>query len=496
MATPRVLAGCLFQEGDTFAPGHTSWDMFGIAGVLVGDELRRDRLPEGKELATAWDTLVAAGIEVVPAAFGWAPPGPPVEASAYERLAGAIVDRVDRGLDGVYLQLHGSMVVDGLDDPEGVLLHRIRGRLRPGVPIAASFDLHATMTPTRARTLDVLTAYGTCPHVDLARTGEAAARTLVAAMRGEVRPVLRWAPLAMTAPPDRHDDDFAPFGELMAACRAAEDEPGILAAAILPSQPWVDVPDLGWSAVVTADGDADLAERVARRLALLAWDRRETFLTGRRLPIAEALAEALAGPAPYVVADAGDATNGGARGDSTELLRAALRHTDRRIMLTVTDPTAAAALWAARVGTSVRVTLGGGPPDAYDAATPVTGTVLAHPEGRFRYQHPFSRGAPGDLGTCAVLGIGELRVVVHTLPVGVIDPGPYLGAGLEPADAEVIQAKSHISYRTGFDPLTPRSVVAATPGPTTADLAALPWRRRSRPLWPFEEPPGPWRITT
>jgi microcystin degradation protein MlrC len=165
-------------------------------------------------------------------------------------------------------------------------------------------------------------------------------------------------------------------------------------------------------------------------------------------------------------------------------------------MLTLTDPAAAAALRAADVGTTVTVALGGGPPDAYDAATRVTGTVLAHPEGRFRYQHPFSRGVPGDLGTCAVLGIGELRVVVHSLPVGVIDPGPYLGAGLDPADAEVIQAKAHISYRTGFDPLTPRSVVAATPGPTTADLAALPWRRRSRPLWPFEEPPGPWRVTT
>jgi len=496
VATPRVLVGCLFQEGDSFTPGRTTWDTFGIAGVLLGEGLRRDRLPEGKELAAAWDALVAAGVEVVPSVFGWAPPGPPVEASTYQRLADAIVGRVDPTLDGVYLQLHGSMVVDGLDDPEGVLLERIRGRLRPGVPIAASFDLHATMTPRRARSLDILTAYGTCPHVDLARAGEHAARILVAAMRGEARPVLRWAPLAMTAPPDRHDDAFPPFAELMAACRSAEAERGILAAALLPSQPWLDVPDLGWSAVVTTDGDADLAERTARRLALLAWDRRATFLTGRRLPIAAALAEALAGPAPYVVADAGDATNGGARGDSTELLRAALAHADRRIFLTVTDAVAAALARATPVGSPVELTVGHGVAGAYDAATAVSGVVVAHPEGTFRYRHPFSSGLPGDLGTCAVLAIGAIRLVLHGLPVGLIDPSPYEGAGLDPADAEVIQAKSHISYRSGFDPLTPRSVVAATPGPTTADLASLPWRRRSRPLWPLEEPPGPWRITT
>ncbi len=496
MATPRVLVGCLFQEGDSFAAGRTTQAMFDIAGVLVGDELRRDRLPDGKELATAWDVLEASGCEVVPSVFGWAPPGPPVEAPVYERLADAIVGRADATIDGVYLQLHGSMVVDGIDDPEGILLRRIRTRLRPDVPVAASFDLHATMTAAREATLDIMTAYGTSPHVDLARAGGDAARILVAAMRGDVRPVLGWAPLAMTAPPDRHDDGFPPFGELMAACRAAEGEPAILAAAVLPSQPWLDVPDLGWSAVVTADGDPDKALATAQRLALMAWDRREAFLTGRRLPVREALAEALAGPAPYVVADAGDATNGGSPGDSTELLRAGLAHADRRILLTVADAAAAEALRATRIGARVTLALGTGLPGAYNQATSVTGEVVAHPQGRFHYQHPFSRGLPGDLGTCAVLAIGAMRVVVHGLPVGLIDPTPYLGADLDPTQAEVIQAKSHVSYRLGFEPLTPRSVLADTPGPTTADLASLQWRRRPTPLWPFEEPPGPWRPTT
>ena len=63
----------------------------------------------------------------------------------------------------------------------------------------------------------------------------------------------------------------------------------------------------------------------------------------------------------------------------------------------------------------------------------------------------------GDLGVCAVLAVGAMRVVVHERPVGLIDPEAYRGAGLRPEDAEVLQAKSHISYRTGFDPVTPRS---------------------------------------
>ena len=211
MNAPRVLVGCLFQEGNTFTPGHTTRAAFDIAGVLVGDELRRERLPAGKELAAAWDALVADGIEVVPALFAWAPPGPPIQADDYRALSAEIVDRADTSIDGVYLQLHGSMVVEGMDDPEGDLLERIRVRLRPDVPIAASFDLHATMTSAMASALDIVTAYGTCPHVDLARTGAHAGRLLADALRGRCRPVVAWAPLAMTAPPDRHDDAFPPF---------------------------------------------------------------------------------------------------------------------------------------------------------------------------------------------------------------------------------------------------------------------------------------------
>ncbi len=416
-----------------------------------------------------------------------------VAAEDFESLAAEIVGRCDTSLDGVYLQLHGSMLAEGIDDPEGTLLARLRARLRPGVPVAVSFDCHATMSRAIAEHADIVTAYRTCPHVDLERTGRQAGALLAGAVTGHLRPVLGWAPLAMTAPPGRHDDAFPPFASMMATCDAAEARPGVLAAAMLPSQPWLDVPELGWSAVVTTDADRELADATAREIALAAWGQRAAFLTGVRLPIEQALAVALRGPGPFVVADAGDATNGGSPGDSTELLRAALPYRDRNIWMTITDPAAASALRAIEAGAEARVTLGGGLRGNYNEATAVEGLVLDHPESRFRYSHPFSRGLAGDLGTCAVLGIGRIRVVVHERPVGLIDPEPYVGAGLHPEDAEVLQAKSHISYRAGFARITDRSVVASTPGPTTADLASLPWRRRPRPLWPFEEPPTPWR---
>ncbi len=492
MGRPRVLVGCLFQEANSFAAGRTTRAAFEVAGVLVGDALTRGRLPPGKELAAAWDVLDAAGARVVPGLWAWAPPGPRMPREDWEELAAEVVSRVDDTIDGVYLQLHGSMLAEDLDDPEGELVSRVRARLRPGAPIAVSLDHHATISQALVEAVDIVTAYRTCPHVDLERTGRQAGALLTAAVAGRIRPVVGWARLAMTAPPDRHDNAFPPFGAIMDACDAAEARPDVLAATMHPSQPWLDVPDLGWSATATTDGAAALAQDVARTIAMTAWERRDAFLTGERLPIRDALGVALRGPGPFVVADSGDATNGGSEGDSTELLRAALPHRDRAIWLTVTDPTAARALRALPLGSAATVTLGSGPAGAYNAATPVTGMVSGHPVGRFTYSHPFARGVPGDLGTCAVLAVGAIRVVVHERPVGLIDPEAYRGAGLDPAAAEVLQAKSHVSYRAGFEPVTPRSVVAATPGPTTADLASLPWRRRPVPLWPFEEPPTPW----
>ena len=58
----------------------------------------------------------------------------------------------------------------------------------------------------------------------------------------------------------------------------------------------------------------------------------------------------------------------------------------------------------------------------------------------------------------------------------------------DPAAAAVVQAKSHVSFKAGFESITTRSVVAETGGPTTGDLPSLHYARRPVPLYPFEDP--------
>jgi microcystin degradation protein MlrC len=262
---------------------------------------------------------------------------------------------------------------------------------------------------------------------------------------------------------------------------------GALASALLPVQPWVDVPGLGWKAVVTTDGDRAAAQRAAERIMEEAWSERHVFLGAAREPIAQALDEALDAESPVVLADAGDATNGGAIGDSTELLRAALRRPCARVLLSIRDARAAARATEAGEGETVQLELGDGPSGAYNERTMVTARVGRLFDGDVVYTHPVNRGYRAATGAAALLRIGEADVVVHSRSVGVIDPALYEALGARPAEYDVLQAKSHISFKAGFAHLTDRSVVADTPGPTSCNLPSLPYLRRPQPLFPFED---------
>ncbi len=485
----RVLVGAFALEANTFAPGATTVDDFRAQVWRVGAEIGPDALGVRSELAAAWRLLADAGHEVVPSLAAWSAPRRPLAADALAEVVRLVTEPCDGSIDGAYLMLHGSAVAHGDDDPEGTLLTALRARLGPGRPIAISLDCHAHLTPAMVAAADVVTAYRTCPHVDTERTGAEAARLLDAALAGRIRPVVALASRPMITPPEHHDDRREPLRSLMAHCAELEAEEGLLAAGLLMVQPWIDVPGLSWKAVVTADGDDRRARRAAEDLIERAWQAREAFLPPPGPSVGEALGAALADRPPVVLADAGDATNGGAVGDSTELLRAALGLSDpeRRILLSVVAPPAARVAHAAGEGAHVELTVGTGDPDAYNARTPLTGVVLRAFDGTFAYTHPANAGYRASTGAAALVRCGAVDVVVHARSVGVIDPALYEALGADPAAYAVVQAKSHVSHRAGFAHVSERTIVAATGGPTTADLTRLAYARRPRPLFPFDQ---------
>jgi microcystin degradation protein MlrC len=489
--SPRVLVAGFSIEGNSFVPAETTRADFEDQVWVIGDQLGRDSAGATSELAGAWDALVAAGMTPVGAIVAVASPGAPAAREVLDAVVDELLARCTPEVAGAYVMLHGAALVTGIDDPEGVLLAALRDRLGEDAPIAISLDLHAYLTDRMTAAADIVTAYRTCPHVDLYRTGHQAGGLLARTVAGSARPTAHRIRLPMITPPERHDSTQDPFRRLQRLCDEAERE-GALAAALCCTQPWVDVPELGWSVLVTTDDDPVLAERLANRIAAEAWAARTQFLHSSAVPVGEAVAAAFATDGPFVVADIGDATNGGSLGDSTEVLRALLARRDAGAVsgpsaVSITDPAAVAAAAAAGEGASVVLDVGTGSAGAFNARTSVRGVVRRLWEGTLVYTHPASPGVEDSPGPCAVLEVGDITVVLHSSPVRVIDPSIYLAVGVDIAAQRLLQAKSHVSYRAGFDPVSTGSVLADTRGPTAADLSSLPFTRRPRPLFPFED---------
>src|SRR5258705_237322 len=121
------------------------------------------------------------GWELIPTISCGASPSAHVTEDAYERIARVMIDGIAAAgkLDAVYLDLHGAMVTEHLDDGEGEILARVRKVIGDDIPLVASLDLHANVTPEMVAHADALIAYRTYPHIDMAETGRAAAKHLL-----------------------------------------------------------------------------------------------------------------------------------------------------------------------------------------------------------------------------------------------------------------------------------------------------------------------------
>ncbi|HAE00197.1 MAG TPA: microcystin degradation protein MlrC, partial [Rhodospirillaceae bacterium] len=119
----------------------------------------------------ALDILRQAGADIIPLCWSAATPSAHVTQDAFERITEMMLADLAvayrAGLDGLYLDLHGAMVCDHLQDGEGELLRRIRALVGPDLPIAVSLDLHANITQAMVHHADVLDIYRTYPHVDM-----------------------------------------------------------------------------------------------------------------------------------------------------------------------------------------------------------------------------------------------------------------------------------------------------------------------------------------
>jgi microcystin degradation protein MlrC len=451
---------------------------------------------EGHPLAVtgALDLLRAEGLDLLPILVAHGGSGGRVRDAFYQDIRDRILAglRAAGPLSGVFVALHGAMICETLDDPEGDLLEAVRALVGPAVPIAASLDLHAHVTPRMVAAADVVVGYETYPHDDAYTTGQRAAALLAGAMAGRIRPVTGLRRIDALLPViGGATRDGLPMEALRGMARQLEAEGRALSVSYFPVQPWMDLPDIGIAGLAVTDADPAAALQVATEVVEEMWRRRRDFDIPC-YPAEDAVRRALAsGDATTLLSDAPDCVGGGAPGDNAAVLEALLRvapEVDSVVL--IVDPPAVQAAQAAGIGGVLNTTLGARIDPRFHPPVPVTATVESLHDGRFLYAGGFAAGTPGNMGPCAVLRHGGLRILVATHATYEYADEQYRACGLEFRAMRLAAFKNPMNFRNLLRPGTGWIAVDG-PGPTAPRLENIAWQHKQRPFWPCDDAPAP-----
>ena len=369
----KLLLASFKHETNTFSPVPTPTErFFGYRPIMVtGEAAIAAHRGTGSALGGFLTVAEQAGAQVHLAVAADANPSGPVHDEAYERISGVILDAVRQGgWDGILLDLHGAMVSQSHEDGEGELLRRLRA-IDPVTPVGVTLDMHANIYDDLVRLSTVITGYHTYPHVDVREAGELCARVLVRAIRGEVKPVMRWANRPMLPHVMRQATHAEPNRGLQAACRAHEETGRALACSLFVGFPHADIEQAGLSVVVctdaTTDTHAEQAQALRDELLERAWSLRHDFVY-ESTPLAQTVAQAKAlgeshvpgQTGPIVMLDHCDNVASGGTMDTTAVLAEVLRQDlQDALFFAIHDPDSVQKAMAAGVGHEVTLELGG-----------------------------------------------------------------------------------------------------------------------------------------
>jgi len=484
----RFFIGMLAHETNTFSSIPTDRRQFEARDLRYGGELLEAYRDTGTCLGGMIGAAAAHGITLAPSLAAAASPAGRVTKEFYAEARDRLLADVRSAgpLDGILLDLHGAMVVDGIDDGEGDLLEAVRAAAG-SLPIAVTLDLHANVTAAMVRAATLLHGYKTYPHVDMDARGREATERLRDVVAGRLRPTVAFRQPAMLPPIAGQLTARGPMRRLYDLADAMERRPGVISVSIFAGFPLADIRDAGLSIYVATDRDQPLADALADELAETAWTHRREFLH-TAVPIETAVARALAADGrPIVLADIADNTGGGAAGDTTGILRELLRvgATDTTLAC-IWDPAAAAACVAAGVGATVTVDVGGKVDATHGPPLSLTGRVRAVSDGRFVHTGPMFRGLAGRLGPTAVLQVDGVKVILITHRWQTLDLEMIRFVGIEPERERILVVKSSIHYRAAFEPIARDIIEVDAPGLSSSNLTRFTFTNVRRPIFPLD----------
>jgi microcystin degradation protein MlrC len=132
-------------------------------------------------------------------------------------------------------------------------------------------------------------------------------------------------------------------------------------------------------------------------------------------------------------------------------------------------------------------TLGGRRDTRFGFAMPWEAEVERLFDARFTLNGHLGKNLAIDMGRCAVLRRGAVRVIATTLSGPHFAPELFQAAGFDPFAASVVVAKSPCGFRAVYAARAAAIYSVRAPGCAPSDYWNYPFQNIPRPTWPWDE---------
>ena len=474
---PRIAIAGIAIESSTFSPAKTHEEAF-HARYKDGIYFQYPFLAETADLRkrAVW----------FPTVRGHALPGGIVTREAYESLLGKTLKLLEENLpyDGLFLDIHGAMSVEGIDDPEGDFIIRIREVVGKETMISTSMDLHGNVSRRLAENSDLITCYRMAPHEDAMDSKKRAATNLVERLEsGMGKPKYKaWVKVPILLPGEKTSTRVEPGKSLYAKVQPLTEDEGVIDAAIWMGYPWADEPR-NHGVVMAVGDDEQKVGAVAEELASTFWQVRKDFeFVAPTTTLHESIQTAIASKdQPFFISDMGDNPTAGGAGDVTWTLNEILNHKDLNtnkslqiIYASIPGPALIKEAMAVGVGGKVSAYVGAEVDDRYAPPLKLTGTVETIKEG--------DKNAEVEV----VVKVDNFHIIVTKKRKPYHYEKDFTELNLDIRNADIVFVKIGYLVPELYD-IQKGWLMALTPGGVDQDLKRLEYKRIQRPMFPIDE---------
>jgi len=477
----------------------------GIAGIQIENSVFMPNRQEmiGRQINLPGylraDSVMGQAAIWLPALTGGGGGRGPVTRESYEAFVNSALEIIKANMpyDAFWFYNHGACSVDGVDDPEGEFMERVRALIGNDVLVTTTMDLHGNVSWRVALYSDLITTYRMAPHDDSQISHRRGVVNLLERLAsGKGRPAYKaFVSVPVLLSGEWTSTRVEPAKSLYAMIPEVESRSGVVDVGIWIGYVWGDERRNQGVVMVVGD-DKEQVETGAKKLAQKFWDvRRQFSLEAPGYSLEECLNLAVASnKKPFFISDMGDNPGGGGSGEVTWTLARVLKRPEfqspnGKSLLYCSIPGAemVEAARKAGVGGHVETYVGAMTDNSYEPPILLSGTVAYVSPAPDQNQSTQYRSDPNQLipsrmgNGIAIIKTGSIFVVV-----GTSSPTPPLqGTGIDPSKMDIVMVKQGYLVPQWYN-IKADWVMAQTRGSVDQDFKSLPYKRIIRPMFPLD----------